>query len=242
MWPFSSFSFNSSSSTPQETGASQQQQPSQLPAGIQPEQQQQTVQQPASPQGVQSPLDKFNSLWQINPQDVSSEGKQFITVDPAKLAEATGKLNFAAAVPQDTIQAILSGGEQAVTAFQQALNAVAQQVFQTAMLGSGRLVESALKQARSDVLSQIPQVLKQEMVMGTMQRNFPGINHPSVKPLMAVLQSQFASQFPEASPEEIQQMAAEYLTGVSKLLAKPDEDRSSKAKAGEIDWSNFFSS
>lgn len=197
----------------------------------------------------QSPLDNFKQLWQTNETE-AGKPKTYVTVDPAKLAEATGKLNFAAGLKPEQLQAITAGGEQAVTAFSQALNTVAQQVFQVAMLGSGKLMEQAIQNSRSDLISEIPAHLRHHLSMSQMQDKFPAISHPAVRPLVEVLQAQFGSQHPDASPAELQKMATDYLVNVTGILSgKSDTPEGNLSGAGlsgqpgveNVDWNSFFS-
>lgn len=196
-------------------------------------------------QPSQSPIDKFAQLWQTGDSGNDSGPKSYVAVDPAKLSEATGKLNFVGGLKQDQVQAIFSGGEGAVQAFNTAINQVAQQVFQTAMLGSGRMMEQALQSSRSDLLSELPAHMRHQLTMDGMQTKYPGISHPAVRPLLEVLQSQLQAKNPGASPAELQTMAAEYITNVGKMLTTEDNMQArldSQGKAGNtnVDWDNFF--
>jgi len=204
-----------------------------------------------TPAASESPLDKFAKVW----QNTTTEGqgpKQYVTVDQTKLAQAVGQLNFASAIKPEQFQAMANGGEGAVQAFQQAMNTVAQQVFQTAMLGTGKLMENALQNSRGDMVNELPGLMKHQLSMNQMAEKYPGITHPAVRPLMEVLQSQFAAQDPNATPAEIQQLASDYLMQVTNLM-NPQSGKSGAnsqnggatstqmgAQSGGIDWDNFF--
>lgn len=206
-----------------------------------------------TPAPVTSPLDKFSSLWQTTATGgEQATDKSYVSMDPAKLAEATGKLNFTAGLQPEQLQAVFSGGDQAVQAFQTALNSTAQQSFQTAMIGASRLIEQALKSQRQDVLGEIPGLFKNQMLTSQVFEENPALSHPSVRPLIEVLQTQFAAKFPEASNSELRKMAADYLTQTASLVSGKGSAAelpaiSASAQFGaqgagtQPDWDNFFS-
>lgn len=210
----------------------------------------QTAGQPATPA---SPMDKFSTLWQTTKTDEAAGGnKNYVSMDPAKLAEATGKLNFTAGVKPELLQAVFSGGDQAVNALQQVINSSTQQAFQTAMIGASRLVEQALQSHRQDLLGEIPGMFKNQMLTSQVFEENPALSHPSVRPLIEVLQTQFAAKFPEASNAELRKMAADYLTQTASLVSgKAGQDSGQplgnanqygqQAMGQQPDWDNFFS-
>lgn len=210
-------------------------------------------QQPATSATTQesSPFDKYSQLWQTGTTDEGQAGtKQLVSMDPAKLAEATGRLNFAAGLKPEHVQAVLSGGENAAQAFQSALNTVAQQAFQTAMIGSSKLIEQALQSQRQELLGEIPGIFKNQMLNSQAFEENPALSHPSVRPLIEVLQTQFAAKFPEASNAELRKMAADYLTQTASLVSgkqfqdpqpQPAGGFGTSAVGAQPDWDNFFS-
>jgi len=241
--PSSAPAATSAAATPaNQPAASQQSQPTagQLPAG-------------AASAAEPSPFDKYGTLWQTSTTDEAQPGnKPFVSMDPAKLAEATGRLNFAANLKPEQLQAVLSGGDTAAQALQSVMNSVAQQAFQTAMIGSSKLIEQALQSQRQELLGEIPGIFKNQMLTSQAFEENPALSHPSVRPLIEVLQTQFAAKFPEASNAELRKMASEYLTQTASLVSGKQFQESptqqpaaggfgTAAMGAQPDWDNFFS-
>lgn len=192
------------------------------------------------------PLDKFKDLWAAPKEGEGApanfDPSKLFQIDPAKIQEEVGKINFTGAVTPDMLTKIQAGGEEATQAFAAAMNKVAQQTFAQSMLASAKLVEGALTQANNSLDSRIEQRAKQMQASNSLREANPALSHSSAAPLVAALESQLAQKHPQATPSELTKLAQEYLSTFANVAAgKKEESASNQKKApDDVDWEAFF--
>ena len=201
--------------------------------------------QPSPEATPADPMDKFKDLWAApkegDPVPQNFDPSKMFQIDPAKIQEEVGKINFAGSVTPDMLQKIQAGGADATQAFAEAMNKVAQQTFAQSMLASAKLVEGALTQANNSLDSRIESRAKQMQASNSLRESNPALSHSSAAPLVAALESQLAQKHPTASPTELTKLAQEYLSTFANVAAGKKEDTSSAKKApDDVDWEKFF--
>lgn len=184
-----------------------------------------------------APLDQFKDIWQ---HDGNKEPKQeplFEGVDAKSLYEAASKTNFASLIPQETFQAIQSGGDGAVQAMQQALNVTAQAAFAQSTLAATKLVEQAVAKVTQQYATKLPDIIKQHTATSNFREENPALQHPAAAPLIDAIQIRLQQKHPEASSAELNRMAKDYLTSFADVI-KPQAPTATKDTG--TDWSKFF--
>lgn len=200
------------------------------------------IQQEATPV---SPLDTFKDIWQTptNTQD-DSQGPMFSQVDPQKLMESAGKVDFAKAVSPEQMQAIAAGGEAAVAAFSQAMNKVAQTVYAQSAFATTKIVDQAMERQQQNFAKQLPSMVKKFSVNEGLQTENPLLSNPALTPLVSALSEQLVRKNPNATSAEIQSQVADYFNALGTTFApKPPETPASRAAAKAAkneDWSAFL--
>lgn len=189
-------------------------------------------------------LAKFKELWKVDPNkvDPSKAAPIFGDIDPAKLQEAAGKIDFARVLDQDTIAKISAGGQEAGSAFAAALNKVTQAAYAQSALASTKIVEQALAKQREQFEQMIPDMVKRASVSQTMRADNPLYSRPEVAPIIGALEFQLTAQYPNSTPAEISAMAKEYLQGLAKVVSPQPKSDTSDGKSGkdETDWDEFM--
>lgn len=210
---------------PSQQQAPQQQAPQQQPQGTpgstmqqkQPGQQQPGQQaQPGQQQPGQqsSPMDAFADLWKTDPNKTPNPASQdpwaepLFATDPAKIRDAAGKMDFMSQIPPDLMQKAMSG--QDPQAFMQVINAVAQSTLASALQIGTATTEHAGKQIGERFNKSLPGRFKDLQIEGT-QPSDPRLQHPAVQPMLKFARNQVKSQNPDASPQEIQSQAEQYI-------------------------------
>lgn len=189
-----------------------------------------------------APLDQFADLWKNDPSAAAAASNGvFGDLDPRKFSEAAAKLNFASTVTPEQLQAISAGGEGAVTAFSQAMNAVAQATYAQSAFASTKLIEQALGKAKEGFMSELPLHIKKLQVSDNLRTENPIFANPAVQPVISALESQLTVKFPNASASEITAMAKQYVEALGTSFAAPATPAPAKAESKETDWSSFFS-
>jgi hypothetical protein len=194
----------------------------------------------SNPAPTATPFDQFADLWKT--PESSGDAKPtgvFGDVDPKKFMEAAGKIDFAKVVTPDQLQQISAGGESAMAAFAQALNAVAQTTY-----ASTKIVEQAMARAKDSFLAELPQHIKQQTVKENLRANNPVFSNPAVQPIISALEAQLTVKYPNATAGEITSMAQNYVEALGTSFApKQTDPKSQGGKPGareETDWSSFL--
>lgn len=195
-----------------------------------------------TPNANATPLDQFADLWNNAPTDPNAPAPAgiFGNVDPKKFMEAAGKVDFSKAVTPEQLQAISAGGDNAMQAFAQAMNKVAQNVYAQSAFATTKIVEQAMSRSKDSFLAELPQHIKKQTVSDNLRVENPIFSNPAVQPIISALEAQMAVKFPNATSTELTQMAKTYVEALGSSFApKPPEDKS-KSKNEEFDWNTFL--
>ena len=193
----------------------------------------------ATPAVEVSPLDSFKTLWEpVNTPNVDGTlpANMFAGADPAKMLDAARKVDFAKSISPELLAKITSGGPDAATAFMAALNDVSQRSYAQSSFASTKIVEAALAKIQEGLDSRLPGQIKRHQVSDTLRESNPALQHPAAAPILDALQSQLAVKFPNATVNELRDMAGDYLNKFAGL-ASPQKTAATKPTE---DWDKFF--
>jgi len=166
---------------------------------------------PGSSSEPANPLDAYKSLWDNAGKPQQSEQAPSFNLDPKLVGEVSSKINFAEGIDQNMVQQALGGDIQA---FMQVLNSVGRNAYSQSLQHGSTLTDKFVG-ARSEfeakgLGSKVKGVLTEQAV-----GSIPNANHPVVKQQLRETAKMFAAQYPEASPQEIAQMAQKYVTDLA---------------------------
>lgn len=197
-----------------------------------------TPQEPATPV---SPLDQFKSIWEPAPAsqgvDGTLPGNIFAGASLDKMIEASRNVDFAKSIPPEMLAKITSGGADAATALQAVLNDMNQRAYAQSSFAATQIVERALAKFNEGLDTRLPSQIKKHQVSQTIRESNPALNHPAAAPIMEALQAQMAVKFPNASVNEIRDMAGQYLTAFNTAATPPPKPSATK---NSENWDNFF--
>ena len=155
------------------------------------------------------------------------------SLDQAKLGEHVKGMKFADSVPPELLQAF-QGGD--VNALMQIMNHVGQQAYMAALQNSAGLVDghlnARLDYERNDINSQV----RSQLVSSQLK----DINklHPMAQVMFKNAAANLAQQFPNASPEEIQNQVWSMLEGLGSQFNRTAQTAAENAPK-EQDWDTF---
>lgn len=196
---------------------------------------------PATPPVEVSPLDSFKDLWQpVNTEGIDGTlpANMFAGADPAKMLEAARKVDFSKSIPPDVLTKITAGGPDAAAAFAQALNDVSQRAYAQSSFASTKIVEAALAKFQEGLENRLPSQIKKHQVSDSIRSANPALQHPAAAPIMEAMQAQLTVKYPNATVNEIRDMASQYVSAfTSAATPKP----ASAAVPASEDWGKFFS-
>jgi hypothetical protein len=186
----------------------------------------------------QAPMDKFEKLWENDP-NAKTTPENLFNVDPTKLMEAAGKVDFAKVIKPETLAAIQAGGEGGVKAFAEAMNSVSQTVFAQSAMATTKIVEEAVRKSETRFAEQIPGILKKQNLSESLRNDNPVFSHPAAAPILGAIQSQLATKHPTATVEELKAMSKDFLVAFATEV-NPQKKAEDPATKGETDWSTFL--
>lgn len=191
------------------------------PGVLETQQGQQGQQQPQQQAPAGSPpADPFATLWDNTPANQNSPTQQMnFNLPTDKLNEIAGKLDFSSAIPPEIRQRIEAGGADAVAAMMEANNIVARTAWQHSTVSSAKLTEAAIKNVEDRLNAQLETKLKGFQLNEHLATSNPGLQDPSVKPLVDYIQAQIVAKFPQASSRDIQEKTDAYFNQVASKLA-----------------------
>lgn len=197
--------------------------------------------QDANPAPAATPLDQFSDLWKTPESNQNAQqASVFGDIDPKRFMEAAGKIDFTKVVNPEQLTAITQGGEGAMQAFANAMNAVAQQTYAQSAYASTKIVEQAVAKMRENFIAELPSHIKKQTVSDNLRAENPVFSNPAVQPVISALEAQLTVKYPTASASEITQMAKNYVEALGTSFSpKPVVD--TKPKNNETDWSSFLS-
>lgn len=239
-----------SASAQQPQQAAPQQTPTNNPAqnqpGAQPHQSAGTAPNGVVPQNgnqpgpEQSPTEKFKDLWEPAKVEAGKEPQQPSGLTPEQMLEAASKVDFTRVLDQASLAKIQAGGEEAVQALAGLLNKTAQTVYGQSTVVAQKLVETAVDKARREFTEQLPGLVKRQTAQESLLRENPAFKDPAVAPVVAAIQSQLQTKFPNASSSELAEMAQEYFKSAAGVLSgKPAEVAKPTAGANDFDWDTW---
>lgn len=200
--------------------------------------------EPAQPEKKEnvSPLDGFKDIWQnTNTLENPEAAGMFANLDPAKLMESARKVNFSGAITQESLAAIQAGGPEAVKAFSESLNSVAQTVYAQSAIATTKIVEQALGKQQEKYDASLPNLVKNLSTKEALLTNNPLMSNPAIQPLVGALQESLVRKNPTATSAEIQQQVVDYFSALGNTFAtKPAPTKAEKTAAKTEDWDKFL--
>ena len=192
--------------------------------------------------GDQSPADKFNTLWDPIKTEEPKPGEQSQGLTPEKMLEAAAKVDFRKVLDPQSLAKIQAGGEEATAALADLLNKTAQQVYGQSIVVSQKLVERAVEEAKGEFASRIPSFVKNQTAQEALISANPAFKNPAVAPVVASVQAQLQQKYPNATAQEIAQLAQDYFKQAAQAFAgQPTTPASdNKSTAGDFDWDSWI--
>lgn len=195
----------------------------------------------AEPTPPVSPLDQFSKLWEPSTtQTDANKGAVTFNIDPAKVTQAAQAIDFTKGLDPALLQKINQGGPEAMQAMLAVINQTAQQSFAQAAIANAKVLETGLAKQRENMSGEIPELVRKQTISSTIRQDNPIFANPATAPMLSMLETQLASKYPNATPQEISTHAKDYLAGFASMLTAPQQQQAQQAKtAGETDWAAF---
>lgn len=195
--------------------------------------------------GPQNPLDSFTDYFKPKAVDPNAVKAPTLAdpilgpLDPTTFRQQVSTANFAASIPQETIQKAMGGDAQA---FADAINVAAREAFAAAAQLSHGLVEQGSRTAAERVNGSLDSRIRNFQVR-TQNTSNEALTHPAVAPMLNAVKMQIAQSNPQLSPDQVQQQAETYFTQMADVLVAPKQEAArAAAKPSEPDFSYLLQS
>lgn len=191
--------------------------------------------------GPQNPLDSFVDMFKPRPIDPKAPKTPTMAdpilgpMDPAAFKQQVAQANFAAAIPQETMQKALAGD---TAAFAEAINAAAREAFAASAQLSHGLVEHGARTAAERVNTSLDSRIRNFQIK-TQNTSNEALAHPAVAPMLNAVKVQIAQSNPNLTPEAVQQQAEQYFTQMADVLVAPKQQAAQAAatpKTGDFSY------
>lgn len=196
---------------------------------------------PAAAGPVPAKLDDFANMFKPQAADPNAP-KQPTLSDPLltpinqdAFKQQIAQANFAAGIPQETLQKAISGD---ATALMEAINHASREAFAAATQLSHGLVEHGSRTAAERALG-----LVDGKVRNTLLRNQNPTNevlqNPAVAPVFNAVKTQLAQANPQLSPEAVNQAAEAYFSQMAEAFTAPQrqaEETKNAPKAPDFSY------
>jgi len=202
------------------------------------------------------PLLEFGKLWENEVEDPKNpkpkEPTSFLPViDPRKLGEMVGKMDFTKSVTPEQLTKITAGGEEATKALLDVINNVGRQAVTVAFHSSTRLAEKGISNAQERFLEKVPSHVKDIMVQNGLSDSSAIMKNPAYAPLVEGVRARFQARYTKASPSQIESAVNQYfskmaadITGAQEKKDSPVANNADKLRKGspDADWENWLQS
>jgi len=212
---------------------------------------------PVAGQGNQSPLEGFAKLWDtpaagVKPDPALTGLAPDLSFKPEDLMTAARGINFVDKIPQELLT---KAGQGDSAALAQVINTAAQNGFAQSAGATARIVADVVKKQNDNFQNVIlPKIFKDYEAGNAVRSAAPTLaSNPAAAPMIAMLENQFRSTYPTATPDQIRQHAANYLDGFTNeyvkanggtIVPKPNTEVADpfapKSRGAETDWSKYF--
>lgn len=185
-----------------------------------------------------NPLDAFTGMFNTSTSD--GEKAPSFTLPQDKLSAVAKGLDFNSTVPPELMQKALGGDPKALM---DVINHVGQQSYQNSMAHMSALSNEYVNSRLGYEDKTFGSKVKQELTNSELSANTTNFNHPVVKQQLTETARALSRQHPDASPQQIAQMARDYVTTLAQAINPQSTtgDGSNGTKAAETNWDEFFS-
>lgn len=204
---------------------------------------------PAAGEGDKSPLDAYAKLWEADKEKdgVAPNLVQKFNIDPKKLMEQAGAIDFTSSIDPKDMEAATKGDKEA---FERVLNKSTRLGFAHATNMTANIVEKAINTQAAKFKDEVmPYFLKQNQISQDLTSRNELFSNPAIAPMLEMAKSQMAIKYPKEPAEVIAKHAEDYIMAMSgeilkasgkTITEKPTDAEVKKLGQADTDWGKFF--
>ena len=211
-----------------------------------------SMQQSGQPAQAQDPID---SLWEPT---IGADGNPVVpnlpalgsginfNLDMGKLDTHFATVDFTKGIAPELFSSVAAGGDQALAALPQIINAAVRQAVLTSAQSTAQLVKGTVTNADSNIASLVQAEIKRMGLLNTGQQN-PVYSNPMYAPIVEMVQKQVLQKFPNASSEDLAKSVDNYFKKMGTDLnpSAPGAGQfnitaHNNATDTDTDWTKYF--
>lgn len=182
------------------------------------------------------PLAAYGKLFEESKS--TPEAPPSFKLDSELVGKTAASMNFLQGIPEEVVQAAQNGDSKAIM---QMINISAQKAYQAALSHSSHLTDQFVtSRSKFDMEKNLAPRVKSELTQQALSAA-PNYANPVVREKLNEEARRFQKAYPEASPQEIAQMAQQYIMDLANALNPTAGKASAKEAEGEMDWTKYLS-
>lgn len=212
--------------------------------------------------GAGAPVDPWSGMWETAAKSQEQQGQppaSLFDIKPEQINEAAGKMQFTAGLQPELVKQALGGD---INAFMQVINSVGQRVYAQTSFAGMRLMDAGInKFGKNFTETDLPKHFQEFTATHALRNANPVFADKKYAPMLETFKRALVASNPQASPQEIQKTAEEYLQSLVADVGKaspgsggpggtgpnaaqgPNATSSNlvtKDAQGNEDWSGYF--
>ena len=196
---------------------------------------------PAAPTVPDSPLDQYKSLWEDVPTKEGELPATPAALDPTKLQDIISKADFTKALTQENLAKVAAGGEDAIAAVTAYIHSLDQQVVMQDTRASNKMTAQVVEAADAAYSASLPDLIRSQTTANALTKAKPVFQNPAVKPVIEAVQAQLARKNPDATADQLTEMAQSFVAVMGESFSpKPAADPSAPGAPDTMDWAKFL--
>jgi len=189
------------------------------------------------------PFAKYANMF--NNTNTEADAPPAFNLDSKVLGEIAGKQDFMQGIDPELMTRATSGDTSALI---EIMHSVSRNAYKTSLEHSGLLTDKFVGAREAHSSKGFGKRVKGELTQAALA-NTPNFKNPVVRQQLSEVASRLQQQHPDAAPEEIADMAKDYITQLAGALNPNAADRSGKQSGngnnaeerGEEYWNDYFS-
>lgn len=192
------------------------------------------------PNTMQSPLDAYASLFDNSASGQNELQAPRFQLAPEAISKAADSLDFLSDLPEELLSEIQQGKPQAFLA---AINHVGRKAYSTAISHQSHLTDRFSEANRQYEDKTLGSKIKSHLTQNSVQGLPEAQSHPVVRDSIKRIAQDLQKHHPDASPEQLVQMAKDYYVNIAKSIAPDSFAANQQQKSqgqGAIDWDSYI--
>lgn len=187
----------------------------------------------------ENPIDKYQKMFDNAVNDSDIQAPSF-KLDPVIVADVSSKLDFTKGINPELLQKAQGGDASAIM---ELIKSVGSNAYRASLEHTTSLTDAYLNKRTEFDNKRLSKGVKEQLTSDALNSN-PNFKHPVIKAELNRIAKQMAAspEYVDASPKDIAEAAATYLTELHNAMnpADPSKTKEGKQKPDEVDYMKYI--